>query len=85
MRLFEDTSPEAERVLIEGMRRMPASEKLARLDALTRRARRLLEDDVRRMHPDASPRELLLRFAARWHGPEFTRRHLGWDPDREGY
>jgi hypothetical protein len=85
MRLFDDTSPEAERVLIEGMRRLSASEKLARLDALTRRARRWLEADVRRMHPNAGPRELRLRFAARWHGPEFTRKYLAWDPDQEGY
>lgn len=84
-RLFDDTTAEAEHVLIEGMRRMTAAEKVARVEELTLQARALLEDDVRRRHPNADRRELLLRFAARWHGPGFTRRFFGWDPDLEGY
>ena len=83
--LFEDTSPEAEAILIEGMRRMSAAEKLSRVRALNQRARFALEQDIRRRYPGADPRELRLRFAARWHGPEFTRKHFGWDPDVEGY
>lgn len=83
--LFEDTSPEAEAILIEGMRRMTPAQKMARVQALTLRARYALEQDVTRMHPNADAQELRLRFAARWHGPEFTRKNFGWDPDVEGY
>jgi hypothetical protein len=83
--LFEDTSPEAEAVLIEGMRRMTAAQKLAQVQALTLRARYALEQDVRRAHPEADEWEIKLRWAARWHGPDFTRKHFGWDPDVEGY
>lgn len=83
--LFEDTSPEAEEVLLEGMRRMSAAEKLAQVQTLTLRARFALEEDIRRRYPDADPWEQRLRFAARWHGPEFTRKNFGWDPDVEGY
>ena len=72
-------------MLIEGMRRMSAAEKLAQVQALTLRARFMLEDDIRRRYPEASDWERRLRFAARWHGPEFTRKHFGWDPDVEGY
>ena len=64
---------------------MSTAEKLAQVQALTLRARFMLEDDLRRRHPDAPGWKFRLRFAARWHGPEFTRKHFAWDPDMEGY
>lgn len=85
--LFEDTSPEAEAILIEGMRRMTPAQKMARTQALTLSPRYTQEQDVARMHPAGlmgTPAPL--RSAMAW-----TRVHsqetLGWDPDPdlEGY
>jgi len=43
--------PEAEAILIDGMRRMTPAQKMTRVQALTLRARYALEQDVLRMHP----------------------------------
>jgi hypothetical protein len=83
--LFDDTHPEAEKILIEGYRRMSPQEKLRRVEEMNRALRRLAFADVRRRYPDASPREWALRVASRWIEPELMRRAFGWDPDREGY
>jgi len=84
-RLFEDTHPEAERVLIEGLRKMTVAEKLARVQALNDRAEGLQVFDIRRRHPNVTERELQLRLASRRLPPEIMRRVFGWDPKVEGY
>jgi hypothetical protein len=83
--LFTDTDPKAVAYLVEALRRLTPMEKIERLNALTLRARAMLEADIRRMHPNADAHELRMRFAARWHGPAFARRYLNWDVDIEGY
>lgn len=83
--LSSDTSPEAERVLIEGYRRMPAWQKLQQVQELNQLAQQLARLDIRRRHPQASERELQLRLASRWLEPELMRQAFGWDPEVEGY
>jgi hypothetical protein len=83
--LFADTDPAAERVLIEGYRRMTPAERLARAMDLIQAAQLLVEADVRRRHPDASEREVALRVAFRRIPPDLMRSAFGWDPDVEGY
>ena len=80
-----DTSPEAERVLIEGYRKMPAWQKLQQVQELNQLAQQLALLDIRRQHPNASERELQLRLASRWLEPELMRQAFGWDPEVEGY
>jgi len=80
-----DTSPEAERVLIEGYRKMPAWQKLQQVQELNQLVQQLALLDIRRRHPHASERELQLRLASRWLEPELMRRAFGWDPEVEGY
>jgi hypothetical protein len=59
-----DTSPEAERILIEAYRRMPPWEKARRLTELIRAVEELGRIGVRERHPDATENELRLRLGA---------------------
>jgi hypothetical protein len=80
-----DTSPEAERILIEAYRRMTPAEKLRKMRDLNDFACRLIEGDVRRRHPSDSDRDRQLRVASRYLPAEVMRTVFGWDPDVMGY
>jgi len=84
-RPLSDTSPEAERVLIELYRRMPPSRKLRQVLDLNRTVELLALANSRRRHPDADERELRLRLGSRWLDGETMRTVFGWDPEVEGY
>jgi hypothetical protein len=84
-RPLSDTSPEAEKVLIELYRRMPPSWKLKQVLDLNRTVELLAMADIRRRHPDADERELRLRLGSRWLDREIMRKVFGWDPEVEGY
>lgn len=83
--LSRDTSPAAERILIEGYRRMTPSQKLRRVQLLSRMVQRLALADIKANHPDASERELRLRLASRSLDHDLLRKFCGWNPDIEGY
>jgi hypothetical protein len=68
-----DTSPDVERRQIEAWRRMTGPEKAALITGLTRAVHQLAAAGVRERHPDASPREQLLRLAIVLHGRELSR------------
>jgi hypothetical protein len=80
-----DTPPEIEKIMIEGYRKMSAAKKLRIMQDLIQTAYLLALGDVRRKHPGAEPRELMLRLASRRVEPELMRKAFGWDPDTEGY
>jgi hypothetical protein len=61
--LARDTSPEIERLQISSWRQMSAAEKASAVSGLTGAACALALAGVRYRHPDASPREQLLRLA----------------------
>lgn len=84
-RPLSDTSPEAEKLLIELYRRMPAWQKLRQVSQLTLAVQELALCDIRRRHPHADEHEQQLRLASRWLNAETMRQVFGWDPDREGY
>ncbi len=83
--LSPDTSPEIEQIMIEGYRQMSAARKLRIMQDLISAAGLLALGDIKRKHPNAGPRELMLRLASRRIEPELMRRAFGWDPDVEGY
>jgi hypothetical protein len=83
--LSRDTSPEAERILIEGYRRMSPAQKLRQVQEAAWRMRELVLADVRRRHPNADARECALRAASRWISADLMRKAFGWDPEKEGY
>ena len=85
MPIPSDTSPDAERVLIEGNRRMSPAEKLQRVASLNRALVTLSTARLHRQYgATMSQRELRLRLAALRLDPEVMRTVLAWDPAVHG-
>lgn len=85
MPIPSDTSPDAERVLIEGYRRMSPAEKLQRVASLNRALVTLSTARLHRQYgATMSQRELRLRLAALRLDPEVMRTVLAWDPAVHG-
>lgn len=72
-----DTSPEAERVWIELLRRTPPWRRLQLADQMSRAVRELAMSGLRLRHPHASDAELRRRFADLHLGSELARRVYG--------
>jgi hypothetical protein len=70
--LSEDTDPEAERVQLEILRRMPAWKKFELVSEAIETSRVLAMAGLRQRHPDASPEELHRRFLDLWLGEELA-------------
>jgi hypothetical protein len=82
---LQDTTPEAERVLIELTRRAPVWKRAEQLSNLIHTRRILILADLRRRYPNAGADELHQRMAARLLPREDVIRIFGWDPEKEGY
>ena len=80
--LAADTSPEAERVLIELWRRAPPTRKLAMVLEANRTARALALTGLRERFPGESPARLQRRLAELWLGRELAARAYGPLPER---
>ena len=81
----QDTTPEAERVLIELTRSAPIWKRAAQLSNLIQARRVLILADLRRRYPDAVADELHKRMAARLLPLKDVIRVFGWNPEEEGY
>lgn len=80
-----DTSADAERVMIDGFRRMSPAQKLERVAALNRALVDLATARLRRQYgPSMSPRELRLRLAALRLDADTMRKAFDWDPATHG-
>ena len=82
---LEDTSPEAERVLIELARRTPVWRKFEQVAETTETCRAFAMSGLRERYPEASEEELRRRFVALVLDRETVIRAYGWDPKIEGY
>ncbi|HST58528.1 MAG TPA: hypothetical protein VLK84_07570 [Longimicrobium sp.] len=80
-----DTSPEAERFLIEGYRRMSPSDKLARVFSLDRMLEQLQRARITADYGEMSEREMRLRLASLRLGRETMVKAFGWDPEERGW
>jgi hypothetical protein len=69
-----DTSPEVERLQIEGWRRMSPADKAQMVTALTTAAIEMAKAGIRQRHPDESLESHRMRLAEILHGPELARR-----------
>ena len=76
-----DTSPEAERVQIEGLRAMPSWRKFQLWNDLNMAMRHVALAGLRERFPAASPEELRRRLATILLGPELATQALGPEPD----
>lgn len=81
----DDTSPEVQRLMIAGYRRMSPAQKLQRVVALTQGVQQMALARIRLQHPGADEREQKLRLASLWLPPELMRDAFGWDPAVKGY
>ena len=79
--LSEDTSPEAERVLIELWRRATPALKFALVLDTTRSMQEFMLAGLRERHPHDSPDRLRRRFADLWLGSDLADRAYGKLPD----
>jgi hypothetical protein len=79
-----DTLVSAERVLIEGLRRMSPRRKLEQVAALNETVRRLCLVGIRARHPGIGEPEARLRLGTLMLGAETMRRAFGWDPEAKG-
>lgn len=75
-----DTSPEAERVLIELLRQAPAWRRLQLADRMSNMVRGLSLAGLRARHPKASEAELRRRFADIHLGPKLAAEAYGPPP-----
>jgi len=81
----QDSTPDAERVLIEMTRRAPMWKRAAQLDDLISARHALILADLRRRYPQADADELRKRLAARHLPREDVIRIFNWNPEKEGY
>jgi hypothetical protein len=82
---LNDTSPAAERIILEGYRSMPGYRKLRQVTALTQLAQRMALTRIREQYRPASEKEERLRLAALWLPRETMIRLFNWDPEEKGY
>jgi hypothetical protein len=83
--LSEDTSPEAEAVLLSLLREAPVWKRLQMIDQMYETLRLLILADLRRNYPDAGDDELKRRLIARFLSRKDVMAAYGWDPKLEGY
>lgn len=81
--LAEDTSPDAEHVLIELLRRASPSQKMAMVLDANRTARLLALAGLRERHPGESDARIRRRLADLWLGPDLAEKAYGPMTDHE--
>jgi hypothetical protein len=85
MRAASDTPVAVERMVVDGYRRMSATQKLERVVAMNRALVQLSRARIRAQYgADLSERELLLRLAALRLDRELMVAAFGWDPLTHG-
>jgi len=83
--LSPDTTPEAQQIHYELMRRLPGWKRLALTFELIEATRKLILEDLRQRFPQVSDYEIRRRFIARVLPREDVIRAYGFDPREEGY
>jgi len=83
--LSPDTSPDAQRMHFQLMRRLPGWKRLKLAFELTQATRELVLGDIRHRFAEASDEEIRRRFIARVLPREDVIRAYGFDPKQEGY
>ena len=80
---YTDTDPKAMEVWLDLLRKMTPGEKIAAALGAAQFVLQAYEMGVRRLHPDADDREVLLRVAARHLPRDLMIRAYGWDPQSD--
>lgn len=82
---LNDTSKEAERILIDGYSAMSAEKKLQQVSVLTLMVQRLALARIRSQYGPMSETVEKLRLAALWIPRETMIKLFSWDPEIQGY
>ena len=80
--LASDTSPEAERVLVELWRRASPARKMEMVLSANRTARALAMSGLRQRYPADTPARLQRRLADLWLGPDLATKAYGPPPPK---
>jgi hypothetical protein len=80
-----DTSLDAENILIEGYRSMAPERKLQQVVSLTQMTQRMALSRIRAQYGEISQHEEQLRLAALWLSRETMMHFFNWDPVEKGY
>jgi hypothetical protein len=83
--LSPDTSPEAQQVQFELLRRTPVWKRLALTCEIIQATRKLMLSDLRRRYPQASENELRRKLIARLLTRDEVMSVYGFDPEEEAY
>ena len=83
--LSPDTTPEAQQMHFELMRRLPGWKRLSMAFELTHATRQLVLADIRHSFAGASDEEIRRRFIARVLPRKDVISAYGFDPKKEGY
>jgi hypothetical protein len=79
-----DTPPDVEAKMFELWRRATPGQKLRKVFGIGKMINDLVRGEIRRRYPEASPREVELRLAARNLDRETMIRAFNWDPSLHG-
>jgi Na+-translocating ferredoxin:NAD+ oxidoreductase RnfC subunit len=82
---LQDSSFEAERILIELTRKTPLWKRALQLSNLIQAQRSLVLAELQRRYPEADSDELKKRLAGRILPREDVIRVFNWDPEEQGY
>lgn len=82
---MNDTTPAAEKILIEGYRAMPPWKKLRQVAMLTATVNQMALTRIRKQYPSMSETKERLRLASLRLPRENMVRFFGWDPEIKGY
>lgn len=85
MSLSRDTHPRAERLLVDGLRRMSGTERLGRAVALRESVLALARVRIRERYGAIPEREVRLRLAGLWLDRATLMRVFDWDPREKGF
>ena len=67
-----DTSDEAARIQLDGLRRMTPQRRIAKTCEMSQRVRKMAFDAIRRRHPDDSSSEIRLKFLELTYGKQLA-------------
>lgn len=77
-----DTSPEAEAIQLDCLRRMTPQQRLSRTCALSQQVKRMAFEAIRRRHPDFSERQVQLLFIELTYGKDLAAEVKRWYEER---
>jgi len=84
-KVFSDTHPKIERIMIELIRTLTPAQKIAKISDMGRFMKSAAFAETKRRHPNDSDHDNMMRVVSRSIGPELMLKAFGWDVKKKGY